>query len=65
MKRAAFFIAGIAFGVYLAKQIDANPEARKAVTDAGDKVKTFANAVVAGYRDQESKSANKTKVKAK
>lgn len=63
MKRAAFFIAGLAFGVYLAKQIDANPEAKKAVKDAGDKVRIFTNAVVAGYREQESKSVSKPKAK--
>lgn len=65
MKRAAFFVAGVAFGVYLARQIDANPEARKAVNQAGVKVKTFANAVVEGYREQEAKTASKSKAKAK
>jgi len=56
MKRAAFFIAGVALGVYLAKQIESNPEAKRAIDQAGDKVKTFASAVATGYREQEIKN---------
>ncbi|MBU6144514.1 MAG: hypothetical protein KGQ56_03480 [Acidobacteria bacterium] len=65
MKRAALFIAGIAVGVYLARQIEANPEAKKAVDQAGEKVKTFASAVATGYREQELKNSAKPKGKAK
>lgn len=65
MKRAAFFIAGIALGVYLAKQIEANPQTKQAVNEAGQKVKTFANAVVVGYKEQEAKTLPKSKAKTK
>ena len=65
MKRAALFIAGIAVGVYLARQIEANPEAKKAVDQAGEKIKTFASAVAIGYREQELKNSAKPKGKAK
>ncbi|NBR64375.1 MAG: hypothetical protein EBS85_00455 [Micrococcales bacterium] len=59
MRKTAVLIAGIAIGVYLARQIDANPEAKQALGDAGEKIKTFANAVSDGYREQESKSTVK------
>ncbi|MFN5159405.1 MAG: hypothetical protein ACK5CU_02005 [Rhodoluna sp.] len=65
MKRAAFFVAGVAFGVYLAKQIETNPEAKRMLNQAGDKVKTFANAVVVGYKEQEAKATPKTGSKKK
>lgn len=65
MRRAAFFIAGVALGVYLAKQIESNPEAKKAFEQAGDKVKAFANAVASGYREQEVKNQNPVKGKRK
>jgi len=57
MRKTAVLIAGIAIGVYLARQIEANPEAKKALDQAGEKIKTFANAVSDGYREQEAKSA--------
>ena len=65
MKKSTFFIAGIALGVYLSKQIESNPEAKQAVKSVGNKVKVFANAVVDGYREQESKPSPKTRAKAK
>ena len=55
MRKTAVLIAGIAIGVYLASQIEANPEAKKALDQAGEKIKTFANAVSDGYREQEAK----------
>lgn len=61
MRKAALFIAGIAVGVYLSKQIETNPQAKKAIEDAGSKIKTFTNAVSAGYREQEIKNAKKSK----
>jgi uncharacterized protein (UPF0333 family) len=61
MRKAALFIAGIAVGVYLSKQIESNPQAKKAIDDAGNKIKTFTNAVSTGYREQEIKNAKKTK----
>ena len=65
MKRAAFFIAGVALGVYLAKQIESNPEAKKAIDQAGEKVKIFASAVATGYREQEIKNQESARGKRK
>ncbi len=63
MRKTALFIAGIAVGVYLAKQIESNPAAKQALDQAGTKVKTFANALSDGYRQQEAKHATATKSK--
>jgi len=65
MRKTAVLIAGIAIGVYLARQIEANPEAKRALDQAGDKIKTFANSVSAGYREQEAKSAKSATAKRK
>jgi hypothetical protein len=56
MRKTGLFIAGIAVGVLLARQIETNPEAKKAIEAAGEKVRTFANAVQEGYREQETKN---------
>ncbi len=61
MRKSAFLIAGIAIGVFLSKQIESNPETKKALDNATSKVKEFANAVSVGYRDQEAKAANASK----
>jgi hypothetical protein len=63
MRKAALFIAGIAVGVYLAKQIESNPAAKEALDQAGTKVKTFASALSDGYRQQEAKHASSPKSK--
>jgi hypothetical protein len=65
MRKTAVLIAGIAIGVYLARQIEANPEAKKALDQAGEKIKTFANAVSDGYREQEAKSPKSATAKRK
>ena len=65
MRKTAVFIAGLAIGVYLARQIEANPEAKRALDQAGEKIKTFANSVSDGYREQEEKSAKTTTDKRK
>jgi len=59
MRKAALFIAGMAVGVYLAKQIESNPEAKKVIEQAGEKAKTFASAFSAGYREQEVKNSTR------
>jgi len=63
MRKTAVLIAGIAIGVYLARQIESNPEAKKTIDNAGDKIRTFAAAVSEGYREQEAKAAKPTKSK--
>ena len=65
MRKTAVLIAGIALGVYLARQIEANPEAKRALDQAGDKIKTFATSVSEGYREQEAKSAKSATAKRK
>ena len=63
MRKTAVLIAGIAIGVYLARQIEANPQAKKTLDDAGERIKTFATAVSDGYREQEAKAAKAQKPK--
>lgn len=61
MRKSAFLIAGIALGVFLAKQIESNPETKKVFDNATDKVKEFASAVATGYKEQEAKAATPVK----
>jgi len=63
MRKTAVLIAGIAIGVYLAKQLEANPEAKKTLDEAGEKIRTFATAVSEGYREQEAKASKSSKTK--
>jgi len=63
MRKTAVLIAGIAIGVYLARHIEANPEAKKAVQEAGAKVRQFANAVSEGYKEQELAADKESKAK--
>jgi outer membrane lipoprotein-sorting protein len=56
VRKTTLLIAGIAIGMFLAKQIEENPETKKSLDSASAKVKDFANAVATGYREQESKS---------
>jgi len=63
MRKTAVFIAGIAIGVYLARQIEANPQAKKTIDETGDKIRVFATAVADGYREQEAKATKSTKTK--
>jgi len=61
VRKTTLLIAGIAIGMFLAKQIESNPETKKTLDNAAAKVKDFANAVAAGYREQETKSTTPTK----
>lgn len=63
MRKTAVLIAGIAIGVYVARQIEANPEAKKTIDSTGEKIRIFAAAVSEGYREQEAKSNKATKAK--
>ncbi len=63
MRKTVAFIAGIAVGVYIARQVEANPEAKRSLNEAGEKIKTFANAVSEGYREQEAKASKSAKLK--
>jgi len=61
MRKSTFLIAGIALGVFISKQIESNPETKKTLQDAAAKVKSFANAVSTGYREQEARAATTKK----
>ena len=61
MRKSAFLVAGIAIGVFVAKQIESNPETKKVLDSAAAKVKDFSNAVTAGYKEQEAKASRSLK----
>ncbi len=65
MRKSTILIAGIALGVFISKQIESNPETKKALQETAAKVKTFANAVGAGYREQESQASTAKKPSAR
>ena len=56
MRKSAFLIAGIAIGVFLAKQIETNPEVKRNLDNATSKVKDFSTAVAKGYTEQEDRA---------
>lgn len=65
MKKLILFATGVGLGVYLAKQLDENPQARAAMDVATAKAKNFGAAVSEGFREREAelaKSAAKPKV---
>jgi outer membrane lipoprotein-sorting protein len=61
MRKSAFLVIGIAIGVFVAKRIETNPEAKKSLENAAAKIKEFSSAVASGYREQESIAANPSK----
>ena len=63
MRKTFVFIAGVAAGVYLSRHIEANPETKRALNQTGAKIKTFANAVTEGYKEQEAKASKTVKPK--
>ncbi len=63
MRKTFVFIAGVAAGVYLSRHIEANPETKRALNETGVKIKTFANAVTEGYKEQEAKASKTVKPK--
>ena len=57
MRKSAFLLAGIAIGIFLAKQIEANPEVKKSLDSATSKIKHFSTAVAKGYKEQENRAS--------
>ena len=47
--------------MFLAKQIESNPETKKTLDNAAARVKHFANAVAEGYREQETEATTPIK----
>jgi hypothetical protein len=54
MNKLFWLIAGVAIGAVVAKQIEENPQARKAFDEAKASLQEFADAVSEGYRERES-----------
>ena len=54
MNKLFWLIAGVAIGAVVAKQIEENPQARKAYEEAKASLQEFADAVAEGYKDRET-----------
>jgi hypothetical protein len=54
MNKLFWLVAGVAIGVVVAKQIEENPQARKAYEEAKASLQEFADAVAEGYKDRET-----------
>lgn len=54
MNKFFWLIAGVAIGAVVAKQIEDNPQARKAFEEAKASLQEFADAVSEGYKERES-----------
>ena len=57
MNKLFWLIAGVAIGAVVAKQIEENPQARKAYEEAKASLQEFADAVAEGYKERESELA--------
>jgi len=57
MNKLFWLIAGVAIGAVVAKQIEENPQAKKAYEDAKSSLQEFSDAVAEGYRERESELA--------
>ena len=54
MNKLFWLVAGVAIGAVVAKQIDENPQARKAYEEAKASLQEFADAVSEGYKERET-----------
>jgi hypothetical protein len=54
LNKLFWLIAGVAIGAVVAKQIEENPQARKAYEEAKASLQEFADAVSEGYKERES-----------
>lgn len=57
MNKLFWLIAGVAIGAVAARQIDENPQARKAYEEAKASLQEFADAVADGYKERETELA--------
>jgi phage FluMu gp28-like protein len=57
MNKLFWLIAGVAIGAVVAKQIEENPQARKAYEEAKVSLQEFADAVAEGYKERETELA--------
>jgi hypothetical protein len=51
VKRAAWLLAGIAIGAYVAQRVSESPEAKKAFDETTKRAKDILNSAVAGWRE--------------
>jgi len=58
MKKLTWFVAGIAIGTLVARQLEDNPKAQELLADAKDRAKDFGAAVSEGFRERESEIAS-------
>ena len=63
MNKLFGLIAGVALGAAAAKQINENPEARKAYEQAKAALQEFSDAVTEGYREREAELARPARSK--
>ena len=66
MNKLFWLLAGVAIGAVAARQINENPQARKAYEEAKASLQEFADAVAEGYKEREtelSKPARKPATK--
>jgi hypothetical protein len=61
MNKLFWLIAGVAIGAVVAKQIEENPQARKAYEEAKASLQEFADAVADGYKERESELSRPTR----
>jgi len=54
MNKLFWLIAGVAIGAVVARQIEENPQARKAYDEAKASLQDFADAVAEGYKERET-----------
>jgi Tfp pilus assembly protein PilE len=57
MNKLFWLVAGVAIGAVAARQIDENPQARKAYEEAKAALQEFADAVADGYKERETELA--------
>ena len=57
MKKAFWFITGIAAGLVAAKQLQENPKTKAIVDDVMDRVRELGDVVVEGFREREAELA--------
>ena len=57
MNKLFWLIAGVAIGAVAARQINENPQARKAYEEAKASLQEFADAVAEGYKERETELA--------
>lgn len=65
MKKAFWFITGIAAGLVAAKQLQENPKTKAVVDDVLDRVRELGDVVVEGFREREAELAAEKKPAAK